>query len=45
MDKKKKFQLDKILYYALLSFFAIVFLVSVIYIGNYLVQSHRSNSA
>lgn len=44
MDKKKRFRLDRILYYVLISFFAVVFLGSAIYIGNYMVQSHRSSS-
>ena len=45
MEKRKNPKLDKILYYALISFFAVVFLASAIYIGNYFIQSHRSSSA
>ena len=45
MEKRKNPKLDKILYYTLISFFAVVFLASAIYIGNYFIQSHRSSSA
>ncbi len=44
-SRKKTVDKRKVLYYAAVGFFAVVFLSSAIYIGNYLVQSHRSNSA
>lgn len=44
MEEKKKRNRKKILYYCLLTFFALVFIGSAVYIGNYFWRSYKARS-